>query len=319
MNTGHCVGITCAFVIIAVSCVSLLQDTSAHYIQRATISVVCTTSIIADAVSNVGGDRVHITTLMGPGIDPHIYRAREHDIHALAHAAIILYNGLHLEGKMADILNQLNRYTKSYAVSNAIPASYLIRSSDYATIVDPHIWFDVALWMLVVSYIRDILCSHDPDHASYYIKNAESYLADLHNTHHYILTKASTLAEQQRILITAHDAFGYFGRAYGFKVIGLQGISTESEASPKDIYTLVHCIINHNIPAIFVESSIPHRTLEAVQHALHAQNWTITIHPELYSDALGSPDSPGGTYIGMVCHNIDAIVTGLGRKGGKVE
>jgi manganese/zinc/iron transport system substrate-binding protein len=303
---------SCSFGIIG-TCLWLLhcQKPYCNSKNPTKLTVVCTTSILADAARAIGGNHCNFTTLMGPGVEPHIYRARERDAHALASADIIFYHGLHLEGKMATILHGMEPYTKACAVADTLPSERLLRMPDAITTYDPHIWFDIPLWMEVVRTMSHIFLQKDPIHAVDYKRNTQHYLDQLQSLHTYIIQRIDTIAPAQRILVTAHDAFGYLGKTYGLTVIGLQGINTDAQASTYDIQKLVEFIINHRIPAIFVESSIPHRTLEAVQHALQVRGWHITIDPELYSDALGSPDSDAGTYIGMVKHNIDAITRGL--------
>ena len=305
------IGIALASTFIIISCSILFLHSPYTNHAGSTLNVMCTTSILADAVRNVGGSHITVHSLMGPGVDPHIYRAREHDVHALATANIIFYNGLHLEGKMSQMLHNLHRYTKTVAVADAIPTHLLIQSPEFEQVYDPHIWFDVQLWIRVVEYICDTLQLKDPGNAAAYQKNATAYIHKLEQLHAYVVHKTNSLPPARRILVTAHDAFGYFGKAYGFNVVGLQGISTESEASMQDIQHLVRYILKHNVPAIFIESSLPRRTIQAVQQAVEIHKCHITIEPELYSDALGTPGTPTDTYIGMVKHNIDAIVAAL--------
>lgn len=275
--------------------------------------VVCTTSMITDAVKKIGGDLIDVYGLMGPGVDPHLYRATEGDAHHLASADIIFYNGLHLEGKMGTMFAAMHTYTTTIAIADALEIDQYIASQDMHALYDPHIWFDVALWMRVVTLIRDTLVAHDHDevHQKNYYQRAESFLHELSMLHSYVQARAQELPKEKRILITAHDAFSYFGRAYDFDVIGLQGISTDAEISTKDIQDLVEIIINQKIPAIFVESSVPYRSLQAVQDAVAAHGWHVVLADELFSDALDSPNTQSGTYIGMVRHNIDTIVNAL--------
>jgi manganese/zinc/iron transport system substrate-binding protein len=306
------IGIIIASTFIIISCgILLIHAPNNADLGNGKPVALCTTSMLADAVRTVGGSHVTVHSLMGPGVDPHIYRAREHDVHALADADIIFYNGLHLEGKMSLLLEHLSAYKPVVAVGNAIPEHLLIQSPDFPEVYDPHIWFNVQLWIRVIGVIAEALSNVDPIHKVDYQDNAHTYILQLNQLHQYIIDRASSLDPAQRILVTAHDAFGYFGKAYGFKVVGLQGISTESEASMYDIEQLVAFIIAHQIPAIFIEASLPRRTIEAVQQAAHAHAIRITIEPELYSDTLGTPGTPPGTYIGMVKHNIDAIVAAL--------
>lgn len=269
--------------------------------------------MIADVVRAIGRQHVTVTCLMGPGIDPHVYRACEGDVHRLANADIIFYNGLHLEGKMAQLLNNMKSMQSVYAVTDGLPRHQLQAPPDFPDAYDPHVWLDVRLWRYTIPVICDALCDHDPTHTEHYKINAQAYAAQLDELDQYVVEKAQTLPAHKRILVTAHDAFGYFGTAYGFEVVGLQGISTEAEAGTRDITNLVDFLISHEIPAIFVESSIPQRAIEAVQCATQARGYRVTVGPELFSDALGNPGTPEATYLGMVKHNIDAIVTTLDR------
>jgi manganese/zinc/iron transport system substrate-binding protein len=275
--------------------------------------VVCTTSMITDAVKKIGGDLIEVHGLMGPGVDPHTYRATEGDVNRLASADIIFYNGLHLEGKMSGLFKKMASRTKTVAVTHAIPPETFLAPSGAYGLYDPHIWFDVELWQQVVATIRDTLVAADTDeiHQINYEQRAQSYLHELAMLHEYVQNKIEQIPESNRILITAHDAFGYFGRAYNVQVIGLQGISTDSDISTRDVKNLVEFIVTHKVPTLFVESSIPHRTLQAVQYAVQAQGCQVTIGGELFSDALGSPNTQAGTYIGMMRHNVDTIVEGL--------
>jgi len=277
--------------------------------------VVTTTGMIADAATNVGGEHVKVTALMGPGIDPHLYKASEGDVARLAGADLILYNGLHLEAKMAEVLGEMNRRADrpAVAVAEVIDEAKLDRPAAYEGAFDPHVWFDVQLWMEVVARVADALADADPANLDAYRANAEAYLTELAALHHQVADRARSVPPDQRVLITAHDAFHYFGRAYGFEVKGLQGISTQSEAGTADVAELAKFITARRIPAIFVESSVPPRAIEAVQAAVRARGFEVAIGGELFSDAMGDPGTPEGTYIGMVRHNIETIVTALLR------
>ena len=275
------------------------------------LTVVCTTSMIADVVRAVGGPHVGVTCLMGPAIDPHLYRACEGDVHRLAEADIIFYNGLHLEGKMSHVLAQMNTYSASYAVTDTIPRHLLRAPLGFYDSFDPHVWLDVSLWRYTVQYVCDILIVHDAKHAHTYKKQALEYLKVLQQLDDYVGAKTAQLPADKRILVTAHDAFYYFGARYGFQVVGLQGISTESEAGIKDMSNLVDFLVAKQVPAIFLESSISQRAIQAVQCATRARGFDVAIGPELFSDALGNPGTPEATYEGMIKHNIDAIVAAL--------
>jgi len=237
--------------------------------------------------------------------------ASEGDVGLLQEADIIFYNGLFLEAQMEDVLEQLGERKTVVPVAGAIPQDQRLASVDYANENDPHVWFDVRLWMYTVQAVRDTLSTFDPDNAAAYEANAEAYLAELEALDAYVREQANRLSPEQRILITAHDAFSYFGQAYGFEVRGLQGISTESEAGTGDVQTLADYIVEKQIRAIFIESSVPVRNVEALQAAVAAKGWDVQIGGELFSDAMGDPDTPEGTYIGMVRHNIDTIVGAL--------
>ena len=248
---------------------------------------------------------------MGPGIDPHLYVASEGDVDLLQRADVIFYNGLFLEAQMADVLRQIGERKPSIPVAERIPAQDLLPWATYADEYDPHVWFDVTLWAKAVEAVRDTLVEYDPTNADAYRANTEAYLKELDELHAYVKTQAERLPADQRVLITAHDAFHYFGRAYGFEVRGLQGISTASEAGTADVRELADFIVAREIRALFVESSVPVRNIEALQAAVQAQGFTVEIGGQLYSDAMGDPGTPDGTYVGMVRHNIDTIVGAL--------
>lgn len=272
--------------------------------------VVCTTEIIADLVRHLGGDRVRVHALMGPGVDPHLYHARESDVRLLSSAHMILYNGLHLEGKMVQLFHGMSRQLPTYAVAEVVPEEFL-RPSEFEGLYDPHIWFDVKLWRIVAEYISTLLIRHDPVYADMYRDRACVYLCELDNLDAYVQSRVSELPAEQRILITAHDAFSYFGEAYGFEVIGLQGISTDSEVGTADVIELAKFIVRKDVRCLFSESSIPRRNIEAVQQAVAARGGAVQLAPELYSDSLGELNTPGQDYIGMVTYNCESIVNAL--------
>lgn len=274
---------------------------------------VCTTSIVADAVTNVGGTRVQVYTLMGPDVDPHTYHARESDVQKLISASIIFYNGLHLEGKMGLLLNRISQKIPVCAVTDGIDHA-LLRQSNFEGAYDPHVWFDVSLWIMCVQHIRDCLIKIDQVHASEYYENTDIYIQKLQALDKYIRERIAELPIEKRVLITAHDAFSYFGRAYGFKIISLQGISTDSEVGTRDVIRVIDYIVQHDVPAIFVEASIPQRNIEAVRYGVAAHGKNVILGPTLYSDALGKEGTVESTYLGMVRSVIDNIVTTLQRK-----
>ncbi len=273
--------------------------------------VVTTTGQIGDAARQVGGDHVRVASLMGAGVDPHLYVATISDVDRLRNADVIFYNGLFLEAQMDAVLEQLAERGHAVAVTDGIDRAGLLPSAAYADEFDPHIWFDVSLWMQTVEKVRDTLAQVDPAHAADYEANAAAYLDELAALDAYVREQTARIPEQQRVLVTAHDAFNYFGRAYGFEVLGLQGISTASEAGTGDVQSLAEFIATRRIPAVFVESSVPVRNIEAVQAAVRNRGFAVTIGGQLFSDALGDAGTPEGTYAGMVRHNIDTIVGAL--------
>lgn len=277
------------------------------------LRVVTTTGMIGDVARAVGGNRVRVISLMGPGVDPHLYKASEGDVRRLARADVILYNGLHLESRMGEVLEAMDGRIRTAAVAEAIPRERLLAPPEFAGAYDPHVWFDVAMWSRTVDRVRDTFVAADPEGAAAYRANARRYRAELAELDAYVRARAATVPPERRVLITAHDAFNYFGRAYGFQVRGLQGISTASEAGTADVQQLANFIVQRRIPAVFVESSIPRRTVEAVQAAVRAQGWDVRIGGQLFSDAMGSPGTPEGNYPGMVRHNIDTITGALLR------
>jgi manganese/zinc/iron transport system substrate-binding protein len=276
------------------------------------VRAVTTTGMITDLVQRVGGDRLEVTGLMGPGVDPHLFKASEGDTLRLARADVVFYNGLHLEGKMAEVLEQMGRRVKTVAVTSKLdPKEVRPAPSGADGLYDPHVWFDVTLWMKATEAVRDTLAELDPTSADVYRANAAAYLKELADLHDYVKAQADKVPATRRVVVTAHDAFFYFGQRYGFEVRGLQGINTAAEASTADVQELAEFIAKRRIPAVFVESSVSPKTIEAVQAAVRAKGFEVRLGGSLYSDALGSPGTPEGTYVGMVRHNIDTIVRAL--------
>lgn len=273
------------------------------------IAVATTVGMIADLVRNTGGDRVNVTALMGPGVDPHLYKPSSGDIDTLSNADIIFYGGLHLEGRMVETFEGIARSGKpTFAVTAGIPEADLITINDAH---DPHVWFDVTLWMQALDEVIARLSETFPDDAELFQQNGAAYRAELAALDAYVREQATRVPEAQRVLVTAHDAFNYFGRAYGFEVRGLQGISTASEAGAGDVQALIDFIVDRQIPAIFVESSVSPATIEAVREGSRAKGWEVIIGGQLFSDAMGEDGTPEGTYPGMVRHNIDTMVGAL--------
>jgi manganese/zinc/iron transport system substrate-binding protein len=275
------------------------------------IRALTTVGMVADVARNVGGERVQVTALMGAGVDPHLYKASERDVIRLASADVVFYSGLHLEAKMAEVFERMAGRVKAVAVTDRLDRSQLLSPPEFEGAYDPHVWFNVAFWMSTVEVVRDTLIEMDPGSGELYRANAARYLAELQDLHAYVKAQAARIPPEQRVLITAHDAFNYFGHEYGFEVRGLQGISTASEAGTADVQALADFIAQRRIHAIFIESSVPVRSIEAVQAAVRARGFRVEIGGELFSDAMGSPGTPEGTYVGMVKHNIDTITQAL--------
>lgn len=278
---------------------------------KARIMATSTTGMITDLVKKIGGDYVFVSGLMGAGTDPHLYKAREADIRLLAYADVVFYNGLHLEGKLGDVLHRLARKKPVIAVSEKIDRSRLRRPPEFEGHYDPHIWFDVTLWIDAAKQIRSAFVELDPDRKEHYEKNAAKLMLEMEQLHQWIGVQIATIPKERRVLITAHDAFGYFGRTYNIEVRGIQGISTEDEAGVSEINGLVDFIAQRGIKAVFVESSVPRKNVEALIEGAAAKNSRITIGGELFSDAMGVDGTQEGTYIGMVRHNVNTIVSAL--------
>lgn len=276
------------------------------------IRVTATVGMVGDAVSNVGGDLVKVTTLMGPGIDPHLYKPSANDIDALGDTDLIVYGGLHLEGRMVELFEKIPRLgIPTVPVGEAIPEDRLRTPPEFDGNPDPHIWFSVPLWQIAVDAVRAALVELAPDHADTFETNAAAYQEEMDALDAYVREQTATVPETRRVLITAHDAFGYFGEEYGYEVHAIQGFSTATEAGAGDIQDLADFITEREIPAIFVESSVPRSTIEALREATRSRGWDVAIGGELFSDAMGTAGTPEGTYLGMVEHNIDTIVAGL--------
>lgn len=289
-----------------------VQRTTAFAAQDDPIKVTTTVGMIADSVRNIGGDAVDVTGLMGPGVDPHLYKPAASDISALSDADLIFYGGLELEGRMTDVLVQMaTSGIPTVAVAEKAPEDQLREPPEFQGKYDPHIWFSVLLWKTAVEAIREALVELDSDQAEMFDANAEAYQQKLDELDTYVREQTERVTEDNRVLVTAHDAFGYFGEEYGYEVYGLQGISTAAEAGAGDVQDLSDMIVEREIPAIFVESSVPPGTIEAVQEACKSKGWNVQIGGELFSDAMGEDGTPEGTYIGMVEHNIDTIVAAL--------
>lgn len=276
------------------------------------IRVVATTGMVADLARNVGGERVDVSALMGAGVDPHLYKASPSDIRRLEDADLILYSGLHLEGKMQDLFEKLAARKPVTCVTDGIERSALRASTSFGGHYDPHVWFDVELWSRCVPGVVEALTRLDPQHAAEFGARADAYVARLRDVHARVKERIATIPPDRRVMVTAHDAFGYFGRVYDLEVRGVQGLSTESEASLKDINDLVDTLVQRKIPAVFVESSVPRKNIEALLEGAASRGHTVRVGGELFSDAMGKEGTPEGTYEGMVEHNVRVIVEALG-------
>ncbi|XID95805.1 metal ABC transporter solute-binding protein, Zn/Mn family [Paenibacillaceae bacterium WGS1546] len=283
---------------------------SGAFVHEDRLHLTTTVGMIADVAEQIGGDRVEVIGLMGPGVDPHTYKASQGDIAKLESAHIILYGGLYLEGKLTEILEKMGKDKPVVPVTRDIPEERLLSEEEDGAF-DPHVWFDVRLWMIAVETIRDVLIENDPAHESEYRERADAYLAKLDELDRYAREQIASIPEQGRVLVTAHDAFGYFGDAYGIEVVGLQGISTAAEYGSKDVRSLRDMLIERGIKAVFVESSVSSKSLEAVIEGAKQQGHEIRIGGELFSDAMGEAGTEEGTYIGMFKHNVDTIVEAL--------
>jgi len=276
--------------------------------------IVCTTGQVADLVRNVGGEHVDVQALMGPGTDPHLYKATPGDRRALGAAEIIFYNGLHLEGRLAELLEGLGDRKPCYAVVEEIERDrpeLLLKVPGGEKVYDPHVWFDPDVWKRCTEFVAEKLAEHDPEHADAYAKNAEAYIAKLDELKQTSQARIEEIPANSRVLVTAHDAFGYFGRAYGLEVHGLQGISTADEADLGAVNDLIELLVTRGVKAVFIESSVPPKNVQALVDGCRARGHEVTIGGELYSDAMGPPGTPEEEYLGMVEHNVETIVEAL--------
>jgi len=280
--------------------------------QQKPLRVVATVSMLADTVRAVGGSRVEVASLLGEGVDPHTYRPTRADIAKLSSADLVIANGLHLEAQLDETLKALARSKPVLFAAEKIPQSQLLADEDYKDRKDPHVWMDPKLWSIVVEAVRDTLIERDPAGRAAYQAGAAAYLAELSRLADYSQKILNTVPKEARVLITAHDAFGYFGRAYGFDVEGIQGLSTESEAGLKRIEELVTLLVTRKVRAVFVESSVPERNVRALVEGARARGHQVVVGGELYSDALGAPGTYEGTLIGMLDHNVTTISRALG-------
>jgi manganese/zinc/iron transport system substrate-binding protein len=271
--------------------------------------IVCTTGMVADVVRNVVGERYTVGQLMGEGVDPHLYESTPGDARQLDEAKLIFYSGLHLEGKMGDLFRDMRKRKPTCAIAERIEDKLVLKNDEGRP--DPHVWFDVELWSTTVDVVRDAMVEYDPAHADEYRANAKTYKKKLADLHEYAKKELAKIPKERRVLVTAHDAFHYFGRAYNIEVKAIQGISTEDEAAVKRINDLVRFITERKIKAVFVESSVPDKNLKALVEGCARRDHEVEIGGVLFSDAMGKEGTPEGTYEGMVRHNVDTIVKAL--------
>lgn len=275
---------------------------------------VATTGMVADIVRNVAGDRLEVIGLIGEGVDPHLYKLTRSDIARLMRADVVFYSGLLLEGKMTDSLERIGRSGKPvFAVTEAIDEAYILQSEQYEGAPDPHVWMDPVAWSQAALVVADRLAERfDPSNAAKYRANYSQYAAQLADLDAYIEGVIGSIPPERRVLITAHDAFKYFGRRYGLEVLGIQGISTESEAGVRDIERLVDLLVERKVPAVFVETTVPQRSVRALIAGARARGHKVVIGGNLFSDAMGAGGTYEGTYIGMLDHNATIIARALG-------
>lgn len=275
------------------------------------VKVVTTTGMIADVVHNVGKDSVEVAALMGPGVDPHLYKATQGDLGRLQGADVIFYNGLHLEGKMGEVFEKLERIKTVIPVARGIDSTYLLDDPVYQGAFDPHIWFDISLWIKTIDEVTETLIASDPESQAYYEQNAKAYTEALEQLHSWVAEEIQKIPSDKRIMITAHDAFNYFGRAYDIEVRGLQGISTLSEFGLKDRVDLVNFIVEKGIKAVFIETSVSEKNINAIVEGCRQKGHEVVIGGNLFSDAMGAAGTPEGNYVGMVRANVSTIVQAL--------
>lgn len=296
--------ITILVVIIVLGCKNNKQDIGK-------LKVVVTTSMLTDLVKNIGGDLIDLQGLMGAGVDPHLYKASEGDVSKLFNADVIFYNGLHLEGKLVAVFEKMEAQKTTVALGEFLAKDGLIGSDYFASNYDPHVWFNIQYFKEFSDKVTSVLSEKDPKNAASFTANNIAFQQELDLLQTRVVDAIASLAPEKRILVTAHDAFNYFGKTYGFKVVGLQGLSTATEAGVQDVQQLSKYIIKNKVKAIFIESSVPRRTIEALEAAVLSKGHQVSIGGSLYSDALGDTGSVEGTYIGMFLYNVKTIVNAL--------
>ena len=288
-------------------------DTTGRDSRQSGYTVVATVGMVADIARAVAGDRAEVIGLMGSGVDPHLYKPTRSDVERMLAADVIFYNGLLLEGKMTDsLVRAATAGKKVSAVTELLDEQYLLEPAEFHGLYDPHVWMDPSAWVRAVEVVRDKLTEYDPDGEPVYDANAAAYTGQLAALERYAAGVLASVPEQQRVLVTAHDAFNYFGRRFGYEVVGIQGLSTESEAGVQDIERLVDMLVEREIGAVFVESTVSPRNINALVAGARAQGHTVVIGGKLFSDAMGDDGTYEGTYLGMIDHNATLIARALG-------
>ena len=284
---------------------------AATFKKRYPMKVGTTVGMVADIVREVAGDKAEVKNIIGSGVDPHVYNPTRSDVAVLLKSDIIFYAGLLLEGQMSDILLKVSRKRPVYAVTELLKSEYLIHDNQ-TNHHDPHVWMDVQGWMKAVDVVTDALAAFDPPNKDYYTSNATRFLEQLRQLDDYARGAIASIPDKQRLLVTAHDAFNYMSRAYGIEVLGIQGISTESEAGIKDINRIVDVLVERQVPAVFIESSVSDKNVKALIEGAASRDHQVRIGGELFSDAMGPPGTYEGTYLGMIDHNVTVIAGALG-------
>lgn len=299
---------------IALSLMLAWATPSLHAADEDKYTIVTTVGMIEDVTRHIAGDRAEVIGLMGTGVDPHLYKPTRSDIRQLMRADVIFYNGLLLEGKMADaLIRAATGGKKVYAVTELLnEGDLLLEPEEFEGLYDPHVWMDPLAWIAATEVIKEKLGSFDPEGMEFYRANRKAYAEQLQELDAYAQRVLTSVPEEQRVLVTAHDAFNYFGRRYGYEVIGIQGLSTESEAGVRDIEQLVDLLVDRKIRAVFVESTVSERNIKALIAGAMARGHEVVIGGKLYSDAMGESGTYEGTYIGMIDHNVTAIARALG-------
>ncbi|MDA4847660.1 metal ABC transporter solute-binding protein, Zn/Mn family [Hoeflea poritis] len=296
--------------ILAASLAFALPVSAARAAEK--LNIVATVSMVGDALTAISGDRAEVTTLMGEGVDPHLYRQTQSDIAAMVRADAVFWNGLYLEAQLEEFLEKLAARKPVYAIGEAVPVDQRLSNADYSDRYDPHVWMTPDLWRYAVEAARDALVELDPEGAQVYTENTKAYLADLDRLAAFARQSLASVPQEKRVLITAHDAFGYFGQGYDFEVVGIQGLSTESEAGLQRVDEIVNMIVDRDIGAIFVETSVSERNVRALIEGAAARGHKVVVGGQLFSDAMGSAGTYTGTYIGMIDSNVTVITNALG-------